>query len=505
MRNEERPNRPLMVDSYKSGQFQQVPAKTTYMHSYFESRGSGRGYKKTVFFGMQYFLKKYFTNPIEMWEIEEAKEIFDDRNEPFNYEGWKRIVTEFGGKLPIRVSAVAEGSVVPTGNVLFTVESLHEDFAWVPDYVETAFVRAGWYGTTVATQSYYLRELIYKFLQETADDPDAEIGFKLHDFGARGASSTETAEIGGAAHLTIFRGSDTVEGVRLLKNYYGEFKGMSNSIPASQHSTISSWQREGEVDAYRNMLNLYKGNGIFACVSDTWNIYDACEKLWGGELRQEVIDSGALVVIRPDSGDPVDVLFGKTPYGRDAEGGWDDTGRLISKQEEKGVFGILGEKFGYTINSKGYKVLNYVRVIQGDGVNPDSIEEILTRLEADGWSATNIAFGMGGALLQKVDRDTMKMAYKCSAAVVDGQMLDVYKDPITDKGKMSKKGLVHLYKDSEGYFTTNIEPDKKVKLGIVNALDVIYENGIVNADAKWSEIRERATLKKDEMYDTIGT
>jgi len=497
MRNELKPNRPLMVDSYKSGQFQQVPTGTTYMHSYFESRGSGRGYDRTVFFGMQHFLKKYYSTPIEMWEVQEAKEIFDDRNEPFNYEGWKRIVEEFGGKLPIRVRAVAEGTVVPTKNVLFTVESLHENFAWIPDYIETAFVRAGWYGTTVATQSYHLRELIYSYLEKTADDPDAEIPFKLHDFGARGASSTETAEIGGAAHLLIFRGSDTVEGVRLMKNYYNEFKGLTNSIPASQHSTISSWGREGEVDAYRNMLNLYKGNGIFACVSDTWNIYDACEKLWGGELRQEVIDSGALVVIRPDSGDPIEVLCGKVGSFREPP----------TEQEAKGVLGILAEKFGYTTNSKGYKVLNYVKVIQGDGVNPDSIKAILQEMERRGYSASNIAFGMGGALLQKVDRDTLKMAYKCSAAEVNGKMIDVYKDPITDIGKRSKKGRLELMHSEDGYVTVNRDELAKANPFAVvygSVLRAIYENGEILVNENFSTIRERAALKKDKKYDTIG-
>jgi nicotinamide phosphoribosyltransferase len=459
-------NRLVMVDSYKSGQYQQVPKGTTSMFSYFESRGSERGYTETTLFGLQYFLKQYYSDPITIEEIEEAKEIAEDRNEPFNYEGWKLMLERHGGYFPIRVRAIPEGQFVPLKTALFTVEATDEDFYWLPDWVETAFCRTGWYGGTVATQSFYLRKLIYKYLVETSDDPDAEIPFKLHDFGARGDSSSESAQIGGAAHLSIFSGSDTYEGVWLMKNFYNEYKGLTASIPASQHSTISSWGKDKEVEAYRNMLNLYKGNGIFACVSDTWNIYKACEKLWGEELKDEVINGGALVVIRPDSGDPVSVLFGhstkdliedkgryyikgkynsyKDMFGAEVWGDYDKE-REVTPDEIKGVFAILAEKFGYTLNNKGYKVLNHVRVIQGDGVNPDSIARILKVLEGKGYSATNLAFGMGGALLQKVDRDVNKMAYKCSSIVVDGQRRDVYKDPITDSGRLAKgEGLILL-------------------------------------------------------------
>lgn len=236
----------------------------------------------------------------------------------------------------------------------------------------------------------------------------------FHDFGARGVSSAESAGIGGASHLVNFMGSDTVEGILLANHYYMEnMAGLS--IPAAEHSTIGAWGRNKEVEAYRNMLNKFaKPGAIVAVVSDTYDIYEACEKHWGTTLKDQIVASGATVVIRPDSGDPATVVL-----------------KCLQ---------ILDEKFGSTVNTKGYKVLNYVRLIQGDGVNRDSIVEILDTINNAGYSTTNIAFGMGGALLQQVNRDTQKFAYKCSAVEKDGEWMDVYKDPITDPGKRSMAG-----------------------------------------------------------------
>ena len=256
--------------------------------------------------------------------------------------------------------------------------------------------------------------------------PDAEIPFKVHDFGSRGVSSQETAAIGGAAHLVNFLGSDTMASLLLHRKFYNcEMAGFS--IPAAEHSTITAWGRENEIEAYRNMLqNFAKPNATVAVVSDSWNIYNAVEKIWGEQLKQEVIDSGATIVIRPDSGEPIEV---------------------VSK-----VAHLLAEKFGTTTNSKGYKVLKNVRIIQGDGVNEQSIHQILQRLKDEGFSASNIAFGIGGSLLQKINRDTLKFAYKCSAIVVGGELREVYKQPITDSGKNSKRGRLDLIKDENGEY-----------------------------------------------------
>ncbi len=345
-----------------------------------------------------------------------------------------------------------------------TVENTDPEFYWLTSWFETQLMRI-WYPITVATQSYYIKKNFYRFLKETADDADAEIDFKVHDFGSRGVSSKETAAIGGAAHLVNFLGTDTMSSLILHRDFYNE-KMAGFSIPAAEHSTMTAWGRENEILAYKNMLqNFAKPCAILAVVSDSWNIYQAVEKIWGEQLRQNVIDSGATVVIRPDSGDPV---------------------KVVSE-----IMNILGEKFGTTVNLKGFKVLNTVRVIQGDGVNADSINEILQDLKDQGFSASNIAFGIGGSMLQKVNRDTLKFAYKTSAIVVDGKLRDVYKQPITDAGKTSKKGRLDLVKDESGEYKTIRLPDTETLSAEGSQLRTVYENGELLMDDSLTEKRKR--------------
>lgn len=459
----------LNTDSYKVSMFKQYPHGTTGVYSYIESRG-GR-YDKTVFFGLQAFIKEYLLEPITQEDIDIADEILTAHGEPFNREGWEYILKAHNGYLPLVIRAVPEGMVIPVSNVLAVIENTDPNVPWLTTWVETPLLRAIWYPTTVATQSYHIKKVISDFLEKTGDP--SLINFKLHDFGARGVSSLESAAVGGAAHLVNFMGTDTISGVLYAREYYNA--GIAGfSIPAMEHSTVTSWGKEGEVSAYRNMLKQYgKKDAILACVSDSYNIFNAAEKIWGEELKAEVINSGATVVIRPDSGDPVSV-----------------NRRLIQ---------ILGEKFGYTMNSKGFKVLNNVRIIQGDGVNELSIRSILGSFMADGWSADNIAFGMGGALLQQIDRDTQKFAMKCSSVRITRTLqsdlgeseahewINVQKDPITDSGKKSKAGRVTLYQNRDGSYYSGVEDWMKP------VLETVYENGKLIKEYSFQEVRDNAS------------
>ena len=458
-------NRIIDTDSYKASHWLQYPPNTTRAFFYLESRGSDRDWNETVFFGLQYLLKNYFLAPFTQGAVEEAREVIQAHGLPFNYDGWTSLIKKHGGKLPLRIRAVAEGSVVPLHNVLMTVETTDDEFAWLGSWFETQLMRV-WYAVTVCSQSFQIKKDVYRVLQETSDDADAEIAFKVHDFGARGVSSQETAAIGGAAHLVNFMGTDTMASLLLHRKFYHEpMAGFS--IPAAEHSTITSWGRDNEIEAYRNMLKNFAKPGAFvAVVSDSWNIYEAVEKIWGEQLRQEVIDSGATIVIRPDSGEPVEV---------------------VSR-----VAHLLAEKFGFDVNSKGYKVLKNVRIIQGDGVNQNSIRQILQRLKTEGFSASNIAFGIGGSLLQKVDRDTLKFAYKCSAIVTDGALREVYKQPITDAGKNSKRGRLDLIRDENGaYKTVKIEDVNSISAER-SELRTVFENGELLIDDNLDAIRKRS-------------
>jgi nicotinamide phosphoribosyltransferase len=435
---------------------------TTGVYSYIESRG-GR-YDRTVFFGLQAFIKEYLTTPITQADIDIADEILTAHGEPFNRAGWQYILDKHGGFLPVVIRAVPEGTVVPVKNVLATIENTDPECFWLTTWLETALLRAIWYPTTVATQSWHIRQLILDYLEKTGDP--TLIDFKLHDFGARGTSSLESAGIGGAAHLVNFMGTDTISGVLYAREFYGA--GVAGfSIPAAEHSTITSWGRDGEVKAYENMVKQFgKPGSILAVVSDSYDIFNAASKLWGEDLRQLVIDSGATLVIRPDSGDPVEV-----------------NRRLVE---------ILGEKFGYTVNSKGYKVLNHVRIIQGDGINYQSIGDILTAITDLGYSADNIAFGMGGGLLQQVDRDTQKFAMKASSVCINDQWISIAKDPVTDPGKKSKAGRVSLYKNGKEYRSDVTPPLGWTDFGIGSwneVLETVYRDGKLIRDMKFEQVR----------------
>ena len=453
----------LNVDSYKLSHWLQYPEGTEYVSSYIESRGGK--FDKSVFFGLQMFLKEYLSKPISHQDIDEAEEFAKLHGVPFNRPAWEYIINKHRGFLPLCIQAVPEGTVLPVRNVLVQVVNTDPNCFWLTSYMETALLRAVWYPTTVATNSKEAKNIIWKSLEKTADAPEAEIGFKMHDFGARGTTSLEAAGIGGAAHLVNFLGTDTISGILWANKYYNA--GVCGfSIPASEHSTMTTWGNEpGEVDAMRNMIEKFGGEGkLFACVSDSYDIFKAVTDKWGGELKELVMENGGTLVVRPDSGDPVD-----TPVK---------------------VIQLLMDKFGYTVNSKGYKVLpDYVRVIQGDGITYETIAKILRFMEWQGLSASNIAFGQGAGLLQKVDRDTMKFAMKTSAICVNGEWRDVYKQPLNQSDKNSKRGRLALVGGGRTLVTIR---EREVLSEADNELRVVWENGKLLVDDDFETIRNRS-------------
>ena len=451
-----RKNLILDTDSYKLSHYKQYPPNTEHVFSYIESRGGA--FDSTLFFGLQKALielNKHFPT----WDdFNEAKSLAKEHGVPFNEAGWQDLIAL--GYFPLEIRAVPEGSVIPAKNVLVTVVNTDARFYWLTSYLETSLLRAVWYPTTVATLSFECKKVIQRYMLATCDSTDG-LGFKLHDFGARGVSSEESAGIGGAAHLVNFLGTDTLSAIRCAAHFYNA--GVCGySIPATEHSTITSWGRANELEAYRNVLKKFP-EGLVACVSDSYDIFNAVKNLWGDELRCEVLSRKGTLVIRPDSGDPEDIL----PI-------------LLDK---------VGERFGYSINTKGYKVLNdKVRLIQGDGVNLASLARILEIMSTKGWSTENIAFGMGGGLLQQLNRDTLKFAMKNSAVRVNGQWQDVYKDPITDHGKRSKKGILDLQQGK----TVTIEPELLFAQRASSDLQIVYRNGELYNTMDFQQIRDNS-------------
>lgn len=457
------------VDSYKFSHYLQYPPGTTRVYSYVEPRKGA--YSEALFFGLQAWVKRHLVDgrPMSMRDIDEAEEFCAEHGEPFNRSGFELIAREHGGRWPVLIRAVPEGSVVPISNVLVDVVNTDPRLPWVTSFLETAIVRAVWYPTTVATRALNIKRAIAAALAETADD-DAMLGidFKLNDFGARGASSLETAEVGGMAHLAVFRGTDNVAAVVAARKLYNE-RMAGNSIPAAEHSTMTSWGGEvGEVAAMKNMLRQFARPGaLVAVVSDSYDLMRAVREYWGDLLFDEVQSSGACVVVRPDSGDPV-----KTPVD---------------------VIEALMDRVGFEVNSRGYKMLpKFFRVIQGDGVDESSIKEILSHMRNRGISADNIAFGMGGAGLQRLDRDTMSFAMKCAAIEVDGEWRDVFKRPATDATKASKKGRLELLRRGREYVTTRTDEPRAWRDDEVLALEPVYADGKLLRDQTLADVRSRA-------------
>lgn len=452
----------LDTDSYKVSHWVQYPPGTTEVYSYFESRGGPTD--STVFFGLQYMLREWLSVRITKEMVDEAEPILTGHMGQFNRAGWDHIVHDHQGKWPVSIWAVPEGTSVPVKNVLFTIQNTCQECFWVTNYLETALVRV-WYPTTVATISRNIKKTIKTYLDITGDI--AGLPFKLHDFGCRGVSSQESAAIGGAAHLVNFLGTDTVPAMQLLKEHYGAVGSPGFSIPASEHSTITAWGKDRELDAFKNMLLKYP-TGLVACVSDSYSITNAVRNLWGNGLRMEVSKRNGTLVVRPDSGDPV------------------RTTELVIKE--------LDSAFGSQVNAKGYKVLHpSVRIIQGDGVDHNTIEAILDNFRHLGYSADNIAFGMGGALLQRLDRDTFKFAMKCSNVVVHGKDVPVWKQPEGAPWKASKKGkLILVDTNVNGLTTISSTNDQYLPYKRFDLLQEVYRSGDVKKFYTLETVRQRA-------------
>ena len=453
----------LRTDSYKVTHWSQIPESSEFTYSYGESRGGT--FPEVTFALFQPVLMNYLMRPITMGDIDYAEERFRKHfgfSEVFNRKGWEIIVREYGGYAPVRIKAVPEGTTVPVRNILFSIENTDPRLPWIANYLETICLKAAWYGTTVATISRHIKKLILRYLHETGT-PES-IDFRLHDFGYRGVSSEESAAYGGAAHLVNFKGTDNLIALECALAYYSEDMA-GFSVPAAEHYTIMSWGRNGQVNAFRNMIRKFGHFPFYAVVSDTYNIYEAVEKDWGEVLRDEVLAESGTLVVRPDSGVPQEVV--------------------------RQVVEILGRKFGFTTNDKGFKVLNKVRIIQGDGVDYEEIGRILEALKIRGWSADNVSFGMGGALLQRLDRDTQKFALKASEHTTAGKTIEIFKSPVGDNTKRSKPGRLKLVRTDSGLETYNIHDRSPAAQG-ADLLQVVYENGLLYNVQTFSEIRERA-------------
>lgn len=450
------------ADSYKHTMFRQYPPKMIRISSYIESRGGD--YDFTLFNGLQPILSA-LKAPTRK-QVNQRAIRYAQHGISFDRDMWLAVADL--GYLPLKIQAVREGTILPTKNVLVQTVNTDDRFAPLTTHVETKLLKV-WYPITVATRSRKIKNILKTYLALSSDDASG-LDFMLHDFGYRGVSSDESAAIGGCAHLINFKGTDTGAALDYAEDYYSDpMAGFS--VDAMEHSTVTSWGRDREKAAYENMINnCSKPGAIYSIVSDSYDIFNAVSNLFGEALKDKIIEGGGRLVIRPDSGDPVKVNL-----------------KILS---------ILEQKFGMTVNSKGYKVLpSFLRILQGDGVNEHSIEKMCSAITKAGYSIENMVFGMGGELLQNMNRDTLKFAMKASAIKTENDYwADVVKDPITDPGKRSKAGrLALVYNKNTGWETI-----RETDLGDrVNMLEDVFENGKILRDQTLSEIR---ALAETDVY-----
>jgi nicotinamide phosphoribosyltransferase len=456
----------LKTDSYKLTHAPMYPEGTTGVYSYLEAR-QGAAHDELVFFGLQPLLQKLQAG-VTAEDVREAKELSDAHLGPgiFNEEGWMRVVNGYGGRLPLQIKAVPEGTILKPGDVMMTVENLDSRLPWLTNAVESLLLHI-WYPITVASTSRQVKKNLKRRL-ELEGAPLDGLDFMLHDFGYRGVSSDESAAIGGAAHLVNFQGTDTLLAIKLLQDYY-DADMPAFSVPATEHSVMTSLGVAGEQRIVSDLLDNYP-TGILSIVADSYDIFGFVEKL-GTVHREKVLERDGKVVVRPDSGDPITQI--------------------------PTLLHMLWDSFGGIETPQGYKVLNpKLGILWGDGLDgPGEIEQICAAVQLAGFSVSNLVFGMGGGLLQKVNRDTERFAFKCSAQKRNGVWLDVQKNPL-DTTKRSKAGRLTLRQRVKDGSLVTVREDLKVGEDDFSPdlLQTVFDLGVVTTRGSLDDVRQRASL-----------
>eukprot|EP01102_Stenamoeba_stenopodia_P005581 TRINITY_DN16331_c0_g1_i1.p1 TRINITY_DN16331_c0_g1~~TRINITY_DN16331_c0_g1_i1.p1 ORF type:complete len:508 (+),score=108.24 TRINITY_DN16331_c0_g1_i1:87-1610(+) len=459
----------ILADSYKATHFIQYP-EANKMVAYGEFRAPFAGQKedyRLVFYGIRYIVENYINRKWTMEEVRNAEKFYSTHNAGYEHFPWpkdlfEKIVTEHNGYLPLKIEALPEGSVVHIHTPVYQITA-EKEYSRLVTFLETILTQV-WYPSTVATLSRRAKDAIAEgFKKSVDDDKQFLLDSRLQDFGFRGCTCVEQSILGGSAHLLNFTGSDTMSA-----SYYVQFvlnggRPVGNSVPATEHSVMTSWHSEAE--AIRNMIDNF-GTGIYSIVMDSYDYTNALDTVVPS-VAEEKKKKGGLLVYRPDSGNPVEVVLQGL---RAAE-----------------------KTFGATVNSKGYKVLNGAAVLQGDGINIVTLGEILNAALEAQYSAQNLVFGMGGGLLQKVNRDTMSFATKLSfIEYKNGEKRDVMKYPKTDAGKISLPGELRVERGEDGL--ARVYPKVEGETA-KNELKVVYDHGPV-ADAfpeSFDDLRKRVT------------
>lgn len=408
------------------------------------------------------------------------------------------------------------------GVPVLTIYNTIPEFYWLTNFLETFLSNQLWKPMTSATIAYTFKKKLVKWATKTNSEGLPGVAFQGHDFSMRGMDSIGATISSGLGHATSFLGSDSLPVVSGARKYYGETGFVVGSVPATEHSVMSAGGKEDEIETFRRLMRIFP-KGILSIVSDTWNLWEVLTN-YLPQLKEEILARDGKLVIRPDSGDPVDILCGKLIPSFDSiilaekhfrnnvngnllfrvegnlrkvilhHGDEFISQLLIEQPSDKGVIELLWDAFGGTVSKEGYKVLDpHIGAIYGDGITIERAEEICKRLAAKGFASTNVVFGLGSYTYQYNSRDTLGFAMKATYCEVNGEGREIFKDPVTDDGtKKSAKGLLHVYKDMERVGTPYALKDQATwKEEEEGELKVIYQNGLIYSYTTLTEIRER--------------
>lgn len=479
------------TDGYKLDHRRQYPKGTEFVYSNWTARGSRiEGVDEVVFVGLQMALKKHFMESFQANFFDrDVEEVCSEYEELLgSYLGPNDIGTDHIrelhdlGYIPLEFKALPEGTKVPLRVPMLTVENTHPNFFWLTNYFETILSAELWMPMTSATTAGHVRTLLDGWATRTAGNTEG-VGFQGHDFSMRGMAGYDSAVASAIGHLVFFTGTETVPVLSDIKDFYPVEGFLAGTVPATEHSVMCAGGQEDERETFQRLLDLYPA-GILSVVSDTWDFWNVLTTHLPA-LKEQIMARPGKLVVRPDSGDPADIICGvNSRLGVDKLGSY-------TTEQQKGAIEILWDEFGGTINDLGYKVLDeHIGLIYGDAMNYDRINDICSRLEAKGFASTNVVFGIGSYNYQYQTRDTFGFAMKATNVVIEGEETAIFKDPKTDNGlKKSLKGRLSVHRDKKGLFA--VDDDSNLPVG-QDLLETVWKDGKFVKELTFDEIRANA-------------
>ncbi len=526
----------IQADFYKMGHYNMYPEGMRMLYSNLTPRKSRHSnIDRVVVFMVQYWAKEYL---IDQWN----RNFFNKPKEEVISKYLRMMNCTLGpksidskhieelhdlGYLPLEIKALPEGTLCPIKVPMLTIKNTTDGFqwfaSWLVNYLETIGSCTLWQGMTSATLAHQYKLIFDHFAMETVGNTEFT-QWQGHDFSMRGMSSLETACMSGLGHLLSFTGTDTIPAIEFAEHYYNanvETELVGASVPATEHSVMCMGTKDDEIATFERLIDKYP-SGILSVVSDTWDLWKVCTEYLPA-IKAKVLAREGKLVIRPDSGDPVDILCGlegkegHTVFFRDGQRRIkdNDTGisREISEAEYKGVIELLWDTFGGTVTEKGYKLLDsHIGAIYGDSITMDRATQICERLRDKGFASINWVAGIGSYTYQCNTRDTFGFAMKATYGEVviktqsefNDEMLEfvetreIWKDPITDDGtKKSAKGLLAVFKDDKGeYYLKDQCTLEEEKTG---ELKTVFLNSKLMKDFTLAEVRANLASYKDVL------